>query len=325
MTDTTLRGPNPAIAAAERGRDRVLVALLKTLKQQRYAFTTPTPATHNRVIARNGKFIAHDVRDALGWSLPFSRDILPDDLFNLIYDAGLLIQRGKLFVSRYRVSTLGEDLVLHSGFPAIADDAVFFGPDTYRFASFIQQELRERSPGGLMADIGAGSGAGSIVAAKIIWPDRIILTDNNPTALELARVNTQAADIAAIGLITDGLNAVGDGIDVILANPPYISGDGRVAYRDGSDMHFARRSLEWALAGAAKLAPGGILLMYTGSAIFEGGADPFRNAVEDQLQAGLAMTYRELDPDIFGGQLQSPAYDDVERIAAVGLTIRRPA
>jgi hypothetical protein len=35
------------------------------------------------------------------------------------------------------------------------------------------------------------------------------------------------------------------------------------------------------------------------------------------------MTYEELDPDVFGGMLRRPAYDDVERIAAVGAVIRR--
>jgi len=35
------------------------------------------------------------------------------------------------------------------------------------------------------------------------------------------------------------------------------------------------------------------------------------------------MEYRELDPDIFSEDLDQPGYVYVERIAAVGLVIRR--
>ncbi|MGH8462790.1 MAG: SAM-dependent methyltransferase, partial [Pseudomonas sp.] len=33
--------------------------------------------------------------------------------------------------------------------------------------------------------------------------------------------------------------------------------------------------------------------------------------------------YRELDPDVFGEQLSEPGYQQVERIAAVTLTVTR--
>ncbi len=38
-----------------------------------------------------------------------------------------------------------------------------------------------------------------------------------------------------------------------------------------------------------------------------------------------ALGYRELDPDVFPELLSHPAYRGVERIAAVGAVIRRPA
>jgi hypothetical protein len=34
---------------------------------------------------------------------------------------------------------------------------------------------------------------------------------------------------------------------------------------------------------------------------------------------------QELDPDVFGEQLLEPGYEEVERIAAVGLTVRVPS
>ena len=36
------------------------------------------------------------------------------------------------------------------------------------------------------------------------------------------------------------------------------------------------------------------------------------------------LRYEELDPDIFGEELETPAYRDVERIALVSAVITRP-
>ena len=90
-------------------------------------------------------------------------------------------------------------------------------------------------------------------------------------------------------------------------------------------MHGARLSLDWALAGAAKLAPGGRLILYTGSAIIDG-RDPLHAALQAQLPANdYTFAYRELDPDIFGEELKKKAYRDADRIAAVGAVITRKA
>ena len=40
---------------------------------------------------------------------------------------------------------------------------------------------------------------------------------------------------------------------------------------------------------------------------------------------GWEWRYEELDPDVFGEELEVPAYRQVERIAAVLLTLRRLA
>jgi hypothetical protein len=307
-----------------KGRDQALGALLSELKRLNYHFITPTPATHKRVVAREGKVVAHDLRDVLGWSRPFSQDLLPADLMDLMMDAGILTVRGSHFISNLRVSSLGDDLFFHSAFPTTEEDSVFFGPDTYRFADFLRDQLQSRRPGGQLVDIGAGSGAGGVVAAKLARPDRVIMTDTNAKALELARVNAACAGVTATFLITSGLQGLTDGIDLIVANPPFIAGSGKAAYRDGGEMHGAKLSLDWALSGADRLAPGGALVMYTGIAIVDGGIDPFHDTLAARLPAGLSLAYRELDPDIFGGQLKAAAYHDVERIAAVGLTITRP-
>ena len=94
---------------------------------------------------------------------------------------------------------------------------MFFGPDTYRFASFLADELRGAPRPDLLIEVGAGSGAGADVTAK---------------AVAFARINLRAAGL-------------------------------------------------------------------------------------------YALSYRELDPDIFADTLTQDAYRDVERIAAVGAVITR--
>src|SRR5438067_9045088 len=94
--------------------------------------------------------------------------------------------------SLVRISSMGSMLFVHSGFPTEAPDAVFFGPDTYRFCralEWIAGQDRGFSPAGVI-DIGAGTGAGGLYAGKI-FPSvqKIILSDINDKALALAQVN----------------------------------------------------------------------------------------------------------------------------------------
>jgi hypothetical protein len=70
-----------------------------------------------------------------------------------------------------------------------------------------------------------------------------------------------------------------------------------------------------------RLAPGGRVLLYTGSAILKG-EDPLRDALVGETQRrDLRLDYREIDPDVFGEELAKPHYRDVERIALVAATI----
>jgi hypothetical protein len=83
----------------------------------------------------------------------------------------------------------------------------------------------------------------------------------------------------------------------------------------------------WRWTGQAqaleRLSPGGRFVLYTGSAILDGGVDALRVALEGLVADGRwRLTYEELDPDIFSGELRREAYADVERIAAVGAVIR---
>jgi SAM-dependent methyltransferase len=300
-----------------------LVRLLAGLADAGYQFVTPSIATHRRVVGRPEKALATSLRDVFGWSLPFHRELIAAELFDALVEADALRQSGLAFRSRLRVSSLGSDLFLHSAFPPNAADAVFFGPDSYRFANFLGEALEDAPKGGVLVDLGAGSGVGGVAAAKLIAPDRTVLVDVNPNALRLARANLVQAGVTAEFRLADGLEDLDGPLDLVVANPPFIAGSGARTYRDGGDLHGARVPLDWATAAAARLRPGGRLLLYSGSAIING-VDPFEAALRARLAHDrFRITYRELDPDIFGGQLSSPAYRDVERIAAVGVSAVR--
>jgi methylase of polypeptide subunit release factors len=305
--------------------DRALASIIAVLKARNYHFITPTPATHARVIARRRR--AQDLRDVFGWSLPFSGDVVGPELAELMLQAGILEQRGEMFTSSVRVSSLGEDLLLHSAYPTTQHDAVFFGPDSYRFASFLQAELPRLGPRAHIVDIGAGAGAGAIAAARAMPDAYYTLTDINPHALRLAAINWVMAHLgpvyfAVCDTLPDEPPAHAPPIDCIIANPPYIADPARRAYRDGGAMCGGELSLRWAQLAAGRLAPGGALLLYTGSAIV-GGEDRLKSALLETLR-GFDVRYRELDPDVFGEELEREDYAEAERIAVVGLVaIRR--
>jgi methylase of polypeptide subunit release factors len=312
---------------SEDGEDdfHALKGLLSALRARQYRFITPTPATHARVVARADKQIARDLRDIFGWSLPFARDCVQAEMFALMEDAGVLETRGEMFVSRVRVSSLDDFLFLHSAYPTVAADAVFFGPDSYRFATFLDAELPRLGRRVQLFDIGTGSGVGAVIAMKHRVAARYALGDINKSALDLAGANVAdgaeaIAEEAGFRFElrqSDGLAGISGPVDVVIANPPYIADPARRAYRDGGGIHGAEISLRWAREAAERLSPGGVLLLYTGSAIVNG-EDRFRAALVEAL-GGFDISYREIDPDVFGEELQREDYRDVERIAVVGV------
>jgi methylase of polypeptide subunit release factors len=300
--------------------DRALLRLLELLERRAYAFVAPTPATHARVLARRDR--ARDLRDVLGWSLPFDRGDLDPEALALLKTAGAMEETPAGLKSRVRVSRLHGRLFLHSAYPTDDDRAVFFGPDSYRFADFIIGEARAANS---VLEVGAGSGVGGIVAAHACGAIELLLTDVNPQALRLSRINAAHAGLTPARVQTTGLDGLDGGFDLIVANPPYIAGDDSQTYRDGGEMYGAALSLEWAQAAAGRLNPGGAFLLYTGAAIV-GGEDRLRRELERLADTqGLAFDYREIDPDVFGEELERQAYAGVERIAAVGAVLSRPS
>jgi methylase of polypeptide subunit release factors len=309
------RGPDNAAP-----RDRALTLLLKELYRRNYHFVTPTPATHALVVRRNERREARSLADVLGWSLPFRENLIDDDLLALLREAHVLEQiGGDTWRSTVRISSLHQHLFLHSAFPTDAQDAVFFGPDSYRFADAIVTELSHRraphEP--YIIDFGTGSGVGAIVAAGAC-PDAITtMIDINAKAIRFARINAAVAGVAARGVVGADLSGVKGQIDLILANPPYLIDPAQRAYRDGGGLHGSAVALAMAESALNHLAVGGRFILYTGSAIVRG-SDHLRDRLGRLGEArGCTMRYREIDPDVFGEELANSYYWDVDRIAAV--------
>ena len=315
----------PAGASAElSGDEQAALRLLYWLDEQDYDFVTVTPESHRRVVARAAMRQARDLRGIFGWSLPFDEALAGKELMALLREGRLLQEGAAGWKSKVRVSRVCGRLFLHSAFPTDRDDSVFLGPDTLRFVDFIRDELGSCAPERLI-DIGAGAGVGGIVAGDLISARRVVLADINRTALSHARVNAAHAGVAVETVESDGIAAIAPGFELAISNPPFIFEEDAPAYRQGGGMHGAELSLAWTIEAARKVAPGGRVLLYTGSAIVDG-HDALRERLERELPAlRCTMRWRELDPDIFGEELAKPAYEDVERIAAIGAVVEKAA
>lgn len=316
-----------------------LARLLSSVAATGYRFTSITPLTHQRVVAHRGTQAPTTLRDIFGWNLPFAASAMDPALLATMNSAGVLVRSGDLLKSTVRIATVGDDFFLHSAYPTTQDNAVFFGPDTYRFAQFIEQGIATGANWQSMAwpvrhyrplrilDVGCGSGAGGIVAARAVAqlgsPLEVTMNDINPLALHYTAVNAGFAGLPVEIAPGDALSAVDGDFDLIVSNPPYLDDAAQRAYRHGGARLGRALSVRIAAQALARLAPGGQLLLYTGVAI-EGGVDPFRAEMLPLLAAaGCDWSYAEIDPDVFGEELEQPVYAHVDRIAAVGLIARR--
>lgn len=302
-----------------------LIKLGHRLVASRYRFITPTPLTHQRVNGRQQNQTALSLRDVFGWSRPFAEGLLPPDELDALIDAGIVAPHEQGFISRVRWSSLGELSLVHSAFPTTDEDSVFFGPDTYRFAQSIRDQLGKTfTPIKRAVDIGCGSGAGALVIASAHPHAQVFAVDINPKALHFAQVNAEVAGCGNVECLeSDILRGVVGEFDLIVANPPYMQDARHRAYRHGGDALGVDLSVRILRESLQRLSMGGALVLYTGVAMVDG-ADPFFAAVADDIAgAEWAWTYRELDPDVFGEELLEDGYQDVERIAAVELVVRR--
>lgn len=309
--------------------DRALLSLAGVLQRSGYRFTCITPDTHAQIAARRPEG-ARNLRDVFGWSLPFEEHDLPSEILQLLDASNAVSRENGRLKSLVRFATFEKTLLLHSAWPTTSNDSVFFGPDTYRFASLVEQAL-VKSPGRsprIAVDVGCGTGAGGILVGRLLDAHRIkvLFTDINEQALRYARINALHAGLANFSCVrSDVLSEVKGPIDLIIANPPYLLDAQQRAYRHGGGSLGTGLSVRIVEESMQRLAPGGQLILYTASPIVDG-----VDTLEQQLAAvfnaashrPFSYEYREIDPDVFGSELEHAAYAGVERIAVVGLVLR---
>lgn len=311
----------------EAARDVALVQLGRRLQADAYRFVTVTPLTHQRNNARDPSRPAHNLRDVFGWNRPFETGLLPAAELQALVDSAVVHQHAGMWLSEVRWSSLHDLLFVHSGFPTIAHDSVFFGPDTYRFAQAIEEHLHTSlHPVQRAVDIGCGSGAGAILIARARREASVLAVDINPTALRYTAVNAALAGVENVSAWhSDILQGTSGAFDLIVANPPYMQDPQQRAYRHGGDRLGAQLSLRILEQALERLTVGGSLVLYTGAPSVAGEDLFLQHARVLVDRPELSWAYREMDPDVFGEELETPGYAEAERIAAVVLTVTRTA
>jgi methylase of polypeptide subunit release factors len=305
--------------------DLALLAIGRELKAENYRFTTITPASHARVNARRRRSET-DLTDIFGWNRPFETADLPAKLLDLLQQAGALQPAGKLLRSGVRFSSIGDQLFVHSSFPTNDADSVFFGPDTYRFVRAMRQHLCEDDlKNRVLVDVGCGSGAGGIAIAHTLGNNHreLVLSDLSAKALQFCRINVALNETPRAAVVhSDILKSVGTHPDVIVANPPYLIDPAARLYRNGGGALGCDLSLRIVKESLSRLQPGGTFILYTGAPVIRS-VDRFREAVLPLLDGTKhSFVYDEIDPDVFGEELDSEVYCEVDRIALVVLALK---
>lgn len=330
MSDITLSEPVETLDAGtpcsdpwfDEARRAALSDLLARLATEGYEFVAPTPATQRRVLARPGRDRGRTLRDLLGWSLPVASGMIAPDMQAALIAAGAVsLDADGMLRPHLRASRVDDVLFWHSAYPTLAEDSVFLGPDSHRFATWVLARMDRNAR--TILDYGAGAGVGGIIAARHARSAHLTIADLNPKALFLASINAGRAGVEHDTVRVRRPGDLAGRFDLIVTHPPFMIDPQARAYRDGGDLYGARLSLDWMVQGLDLLAPGGRLILHTGVSIVDG-RDVLRGALDPALPSeGVALTYRELDTDIFGEDLSEPDYQAVERIAAVGAVLER--
>lgn len=162
-------------------------------------------------------------------------------------------------------------------------------------ASTTLAQLVPRRRVGSALDLGTGCGIQAVHLAD--HADRIVATDLNPRALELARItlglNRIAADLRRGSLYEP---VAGRAFDLVVTNPPYVMSPlgGGLVYREGG---FEADHLMRVVVRSAPLNPEGLLVVLGNWAMVEG--QPWQERVAEWIPAGhdaLVLQREALDP-----------------------------
>ena len=312
---------NPILESAS-NQQHALLDLLAFLKRQDYQFTTITPLSHQRILKRknNASYEQRTLQDIFGWSLSFKKTDLEPAIFALLQEHHLLRVQQDEYLSQVRVSSLDGELFIHSAFPTTQQDAVFFGPDTYRFVYHLKQYLAAQPrPLKRAVELCCGTSAAAVsIARQFPEANEIMVADLNPKALFYSQINISFAGLNHLYPVQSNLFSSLEGqFDLIFANPPYLIDPDQRQYRHGGNaLDGCELSFRIIKEGVQRLNSGGHLFLYTGVTITQEG-NRFLQHLESLMKqhSNLSWSYEEIDPDIFGEELEQPAYQHVERIA----------
>ena len=304
------------------------ILLAEHLKANHYEFVTITPESHRTVLARDFDISHADLRDIFGWNRPFKHGCVNHNALLFAQEAGFFSQYSEGLKSNVRFSTLNYHLFMHSAYPTTEADAVFFGPDSYRYARLIKQTVASmpKKQRKKILDIGTGSGVGGIVLASALEHqyESLMLADINSKALEYAEINVAINAVPnVVFYMSDLYDSVAAPFDIIVSNPPYLVDASERAYRHGGGEYGSLLSTRIVLEGLPLLVDDGVLILYTASPIV-GGKDLFFDSIKQIfLDKNYSAVYEEIDSDVFGEELSTSAYQKVDRIAVVSLVVNK--
>jgi hypothetical protein len=136
-------------------------------------------------------------------------------------------------------------------------------------------------------------------------------------------INAEIAGIPIIVASGDALAAVDGEFDLIIVNPAYLDDRSDCACDYSGSGIGSMRNMGIATEALARLAPGGHLLLYGSVAIIDG-KDPFRAELLPRLAAARCdWSYAEIEPDVFGEDIDNPAQARNDRIAVIGVIAQR--
>ncbi len=138
------------------------------------------------------------------------------------------------------------------GLPLVFETSpTLFSPESLDAGTLAMLSIVEFGPNDKVLDLGCGYGVVGIVAAKTIGPQKVVMSDIDPEAVETSRKNASLNAVESVRIIlSDGFRDLTEtGFTKILSNPPY-----------HADFSTAKAFIE---KGFNRLASDGMLVMVT--------------------------------------------------------------